>query len=311
MGGIIYHLPVLNPFSLEYRKLLERFLKQHREYSIIHVHQDCMSSLILRYAKKNQIPIRIAHSHNAMQDKNLKYLVKLFYKKFIPRYGTDLFACSEKAGKWMYGTHAFQLLYNAIDVDNYMFNRKIRDEYRKKLGMTDKFVIGHIGRFNRQKNHKFIISIFKNIVSNNPDATLLLVGTGELQEEIKKHVSNLGIEKQVIFLGVRNDIPSLLTVMDAFLFPSLYEGLPVTLIEAQASGLPCFISDEITDEVVVTDLVKKISIHSSSDEWSTAVNGAESCNRSAYAGIVKKSHYNIQKEAEHLAKFYKKRIEVG
>lgn len=308
MGGIIYHLPVMNPLSLEYRHALNTFFKEHPEYKIVHVHQDCMSSIVLKYAQKNGVPIRIAHSHNTMQDKNYKYYLKMHYKKQIPAYATDLFSCGREAGNWMFGGRRYKILNNAIDVDRYRFDETMRNEYRARLGVSDKFVIGHVGRFCAQKNHEYLIRIFSVIAESNRDTVLLLIGTGELQNRIKSLVDALGLETRVKFLGVRDDIPPILMAMDCFLFPSLYEGLPVTLMEAQASGLPCIISQTVTDEVMVTDLITRMDLKDSPDEWSRQIQGQKVPDRVAYADKVKAARYDIKSEANHLAQFYKDRV---
>ena len=179
LGGKLYRLPRLVPWSEGYLAALNHFFDEHPEYKIVHVHQDCLSSVILRAAAQHNIPVRIAHSHNANQDKNLKYPIKLWYKRSIPKYTTNLFACGKDAGDWMFGGAPYQIINNAIDATAYSFNPKKRIEMRHQLGLADKLIIGHVGRFNPQKNHPFLLDIFAALLKKESTAVLLLVGGGE------------------------------------------------------------------------------------------------------------------------------------
>jgi glycosyltransferase involved in cell wall biosynthesis len=193
LGGKIFHLPRLNPFSKSYKNALENFLLNHPEYKIIHVHQDCLSGVILKVAEECGVPVRIAHSHNSNQDKNLKYLIKLYYKRIIPKYSTHLFACGKKAGEWMFSGAKFDILNNAIEAEKYTFSQEKRNQMRIKLNIPDnKLVIGHVGRFSEPKNHSFLIKIFAEILKTT-DALLLLVGDGELRPNIEAQAKQFGI----------------------------------------------------------------------------------------------------------------------
>lgn len=304
LGGRIYRLPVLNPFSRVYKKALSSIFDEHPEYQVIHVHQDCMSSVILKEAQKHGVKVRIAHSHNANQDHNMKYLLKLYYRRYIPQYSTNLMACSEEAGKWMFGKHPFEVLNNAIDAKKYTFNREIRTDMRLKLNITeDKILIGHVGRFNPQKNHEFLIDIFDAIQKKIP-AMLLLVGDGNQRQAIEAKVKNLNLGDQVIFAGVRTDVAELMQAMDVFVFPSNYEGLPVTLIEAQATGLPCLISDKVPIECKKTDLVQQNLLSTGADAWAeAAIRIAKTERRNTYEEI-KAAGFDIEENAKRLQEFY-------
>lgn len=304
LGGKIYHMPILNPFSPSYMKSLDQFFKGHKEYKIVHSHLDCLSAYPLKAAKKNGVPIRIAHSHNTSQEKNLKYLIKDYSKKQIPKYATHLFACGEEAGKWMFGKHKFQIINNAIDTKKFIYNEEIRKQKRYELGVEDKFVIGHVGRFNLQKNHKFLIKCFADFAKTNEDAILLLVGNGELQEKSKEWVKEYKIEAKVKFLGLREDISQLLQAMDLFLFPSLFEGLPVTLVEAQAAGLPCVISDTITDEIMITDQISKVSLDADTKLWNQEIASYKHTPRENTMLQIVEHGFDIEKNAKWLEEFY-------
>ena len=226
LGGKIYHLPVLNPLSPAYKRELTRFFKEHPEYRIVHVHQDCLSGVILKAAKECGVPVRIAHSHSSNQDKNLKYPIKLWYKRQIPRYATALFACGKDAGDWMFGGAPYGIVRNAIDAAAYAYTPEKRRQMRQRLGLGDQLVVGHVGRFNPPKNHPFLLEIFAALLKKEPNAFLLLVGGGDDLPKIQKKAQDLGISGHVRFLGVRSDVADLMQAMDVFVFPSLYEGLP-------------------------------------------------------------------------------------
>ena len=306
IGGKIYRLPVLNPFSKSYKNALNQFFEEHKEYQVIHVHQDCMSSVILKEAKKNNVAVRIAHSHSSSQDKNLKYLIKLHYRKKISKYATHLLACGKEAGEWMFCGADFEILNNAIDASKYISNEEKRVQMRQQLGISkDEFVVGHVGRFCYPKNHKFLIDIFEEL-SKRVSCKLLLVGGGELRQEIEEKVKEKQLTDKVIFTGIRSDVADLMQAMDVFVFPSNYEGLPVTMIEAQASGLPCFISDKVPIECKKTDLVQQISLEDSVDSWVEAVLESMKITRRNTYEEIKKAGFDIQENVAKLQKFYEK-----
>lgn len=304
LGGKIYHLPRLIPWSKSYKQTLRDFFNSHPEYKIIHVHQDCFSGVICQVAEECGIPVRIAHSHCTSQDKNWKYPIKLWYMKYIPKYATDLLACGQEAGEWMFSGAPFRILNNAIDADAYVYNPRKRDEIRTKLGVNDRLVIGHIGRFSPQKNHPYLIDIFAALHLREPNATLLLVGEGDGRKTIEEKVNSLGLQDCVIFTGVRSDVPDLLQAMDAFVFPSLYEGLGIVAIEAQAAGLPCFLSDKVPDAAYVTDLAQKIHLISSPDEWSRIILDSIPIERKDTLDLIRKAGYDIEENAPWLQNYY-------
>lgn len=304
LGGHIYHLPALNPFSMQYRHQLKQFFLEHPEYQIVHSHLDCMSAIPLKYAKKAGVKHRIAHAHSTSQDKNMKFWLKRIYMQFIPKYATDLFACGHEAGKWMFGEHDFYILNNAIEAQQYGFDLAKSKQGKDKLGLKDYFVIGHVGRFSEPKNHIFLIDLFHEYVKQDESAKLLLIGDGTLKKSIEQKVQKLNLNEKVLFLGVRDDIPALMQVMDVFLFPSIYEGLPVTLIEAQASGLPCVISDVISDEVIVTDLIQKVSLHDDLNAWVEAINKTKAVTRKNTYEAISQSGFDVIKNVHELEKIY-------
>lgn len=306
LGGRIYRMNRLNPVSRDYLNQLNTFFKDHPEYRIVHSHLDCMAGIPLKYAKKNGVPVRIAHAHNSNQTKDKKYLLKLLYKRIIPKYATDFYACSEAAGKWMFGSREFLILNNAIDSQKYSYNpekaRRVRDALKISKNML---VVGHVGRFHPPKNHEMIVKIFSEVLKRVSDAKLLLVGDGYLQHTVRDQVAALGIQDHVIFTGVRSDVCDLMQAMDIFLFPSLYEGLPVSIIEAQTAGLPCIISDKVPLECKKTDLVQQLNLSESFGTWAdTVISAAKQNKRRDTAEEIKKAGFDVSENARQLEAFY-------
>ena len=246
LGGKVILIP---PYQkvFKYQRELRRVLRDGK-YKIVHSHINTLSVFPLYAAKKVGVPVRIAHSHSTTNKKEWKKnLLKQVLRPFSKKYATNYMCCSELAGRWLFGDKAYDegkvyLLNNAIDLDKFKYDKKIKDKKRKELGIKeDTIVIGHIGRFVAQKNHTFLIDIFNQFHKKEKNSILLLAGQGPLQEEIKNKVRELGLDDSVRFLGQRNDANELYQVFDVFLLPSLYEGLPVVGVEAQASGLLCFL----------------------------------------------------------------------
>lgn len=306
LGGRIYRLPPLNPFDLKYRRRLQQFFLEHPEYKIVHSHIDCMSAIPLKAAKKAGVPVRIAHSHSISQDKDAKYLLKLFYKIFIPNNATYLMACGEQAGKWMYGSKDFHVLNNAIDAKQYSFDYETYCAVRTKLGIcADDILVGHVGRFSPPKNHDFLIDVFAECISMNSKTKLIMVGDGNLRPGIEEKVRKLGLGENVIFTGVRSDVAKLMQAMDVFVFPSIYEGLPLTVVEAQAAGLPCLISDAVPIECKKTGLVQQISLSEGAKSWATAIMSVVGAQHRDTYEEIKDSGYDIVENAQKLQNFYK------
>mgnify|MGYP004502193161 FL=1 len=305
LGGNVYHLSNLNPLSTSYKKSLNDFFENHPEYKIIHSHLDCMAGIPLKYAKLNHVPLRIAHAHNSNQTKDLKYPLKLFYKRNIKKNANYLFACGDEAGKWMFNTDNFKVLNNAIDAKDYTFNMNIRNDKRKEFGISDdSIMVGHVGRFFPQKNHEFLIDIFNQFHKDHPNSYLMLVGEGELKTSIQDKVNTLGLENYVIFTGLRSDVNELLQAMNVFLFPSLYEGLPVSIVEAQAAGLPCLISDKVPIECKKTDLIYQLSLEDSVNTWADKIYELSHITRRDTYEEIKESGFDIVENAKWLENFY-------
>ena len=301
LGGHIYRIPPMNPVSGSYRKSLTNFFREH-PYRVVHCHLNYMSGIVLAAAKRAGVPVRIAHAHTASMTAGWKQAVRRLSKYLIPATATQLLACSTEAGKAVFGKHCFSIMTNAIDAKEYCPNQEIRAQVRKELGLGDSFTVMHVGRMVYAKNHKFLLDVFAYLWEKYPNTKLLLVGDGELREEIEQKVNQLP-ENSVFLLGTRNDIPRLLQAADVFAFPSLFEGLPVTMIEAQAAGLPCIKSNTITDECVVTDLVQSLPIDNP-EAWADAILATKGAQRTNRLAEIQAAGYDIATAAEKLTRFY-------
>lgn len=253
LGGRVFEIP---PYQhvVEYQRELQRLFKQEG-WKIVHSNINALSVFPLRAAKKAGVPVRIAHSHSTSgKGEYAKNALKAVLKTQSNRYPTHRFACSKFAGEWLFGKAAhFEVVYNAIDLDRFYFNAEARAQARADLGLVgNQFAIGHVGRFTAQKNHAFLIDVFAEVAKRRDDAVLLLVGTGEAGASVKALVDERGLTDRVKFLGQRSDVNRLYQAFDAFVLPSLYEGLCLVGVEAQVAGLPCLFSDAITREVDVT-----------------------------------------------------------
>lgn len=290
MGGRIYRMPPIRPWNYaRYARLLDKFFAEHPEYRVVHSHINENSGLVLRAANKAGIPCRVAHSHLSGLPLDYKAPFRLYGRLHLNRNATALFACSEEAGVWLFGADAVKerglvVFKNAVDCQEFAYDEQRRAVMRAQLGLEGKFVVGHVGRFNPQKNHEFLLDIFAETYKRNPNAVLLLVGEGHLKERCQEKAARLGLGDAVRFLGLRGDIPALMQAMDVFLFPSLFEGTPVALIEAQAAGLPCIASTGSPSEADVTGAVEFLGLDVSAAGWAEAVlrcEGAERLDRTA------------------------------
>ncbi|WP_459783700.1 glycosyltransferase family 1 protein [Alkalibacterium sp. s-m-22] len=312
LGGRIYNVPARSQGVLKNRRALLRFYDEHKEYQIVHQHLSSLSyvePLIL--AKKSGIQNRIIHSHNTKQSgSKIHYFMHKINQNRIKDIATHYFACSELAAKWLYPSNLFKnqdyiVINNAIDTNSFVFNNGFRESKRAELKInSDEVLLGHVGRFNLQKNHDFLIDIFKSYIESYKSGKLLLVGDGPLRSQIEEKVKELGLEKNVIFAGIRSDIPELLHAMDIFVMPSLHEGLPVTLVEAQSTGLPCVLSNTITEEVEVIDEIKWLSLNDNVNSWANEVHKLSSVVRRNTMDDMRKAGFDIISVAENLQEFY-------
>lgn len=314
LGGKVILIP---PYQkvIKYHNELKKVLKDGN-YKIVHSHINTLSVFSLWAAKSAGVPIRIAHSHSTTNKKEKKKnLMKQVLKHFSKVFATDYMCCSELAGRWLFGDKEYDrgnvyLLNNAIDLDKFKYDENIRKEKRKELNISDDtLVIGHVGRFVEQKNHRFLIDIFNEVHKERENSILLLAGQGPLIDEIKEKVSGLGLNESVRFLGQRKDIDKLYQAFDVFLLPSLYEGLPVVGVEAQATGLLCILSDDMTSETKILATTRFISLNHSARKWSEILLEQYSkFKRKNTEDEITNNNFNIKKEKNKLENKYKKRV---
>lgn len=310
LGGRIYKVEPYTKNIIRNQHQIYRILKENT-YQIVHSHMNSLSVFNLMQAKRAGVPVRIAHSHStSAKGEGLKTVVKDILRPYAKVFSTNYGACSELAGKWLFGKHIFDdgkvfIMTNAIDVSRFTYRPEIRNQVRAQLGLDGKLVIGHVGRFVYQKNHDFLIDIFRELHNQNPDARLVLIGSGELESKIRQKVEDLGLGNSVLNLGIRKDVPELMQAMDAFLLPSHYEGLPVVGVEAQAAGLPCFFSDVITREVKITDFVSFFSLTESPNKWAKKILCATNTfSRQQVDGEIRSAGFEIRTAARQMQDYY-------
>lgn len=313
MGGHVYKLSFREDLDLfKFQKDLADFFKHHHEYSIVHCHAYTVGYFCLKAAKNAGIPVRIAHSHNNETVHDIKYLPKLFMQRMFTKNATQLFACSDEAGKYLFKDKSFQVLKNAIDSQKFIANAVVREETRKELGLENCFIVGHVGRLHPQKNHGFLIDVFEKIKKKKPDAELILVGTGPLEEKIRKKVAEKKLLDCVHFLGNRKDMYRIYQTMDIFVFPSFFEGLGIVAIEAQAAGVPIICSEGLPPETDITPIYRKLLLSDGAEMWAnTALEMAQ--NLSAHTNMqqyIIDSGFDMNATAKYMENYYLKLNEI-
>ncbi|WP_419958031.1 glycosyltransferase family 1 protein [Psychrobacillus psychrotolerans] len=310
LGGRIYSVPQYTGKNhFYYIKEWNKFLKEHPEYKIIHGHVRSTATIYLHVAKKMGL-ITISHSHSTSSGFGISAIVKRILQYPIRYFANYLFACSKSAGIWLFGKRAckkdnFIVLNNAIDAQKFVINKETRIKLREKYSIEENLVIGHVGRFTAAKNHDFLIEIFKEVYIKNNNAVLLLVGDGELREEIEEKIIKLGLSHNVIFTGVTSDIPQILQAIDIFVFPSFYEGLGIAVIEAQAAGLPCIVSNTVPEEVYLTENINVVSLDDSTNTWANEIiKYSAGYVRKNTLNQIKSNGYDIETTTKFLQDFY-------
>ncbi len=280
MGAGLYPLPPCSHMFSYHRALYRAF--KARGYRIVHAQMNTISVFVLFAAWRAGVPVRICHDHStAHWGEGVKALLKYLLRPINKWFATDWFACGERAGRWMYGDKAFDagrvtVLPNAIEPAKFAFDPAARQCLRAELGIApDAFVVGHVGRLTYAKNHRFLLEMFAELQKQRPDARLLLVGEGELEQRIRQQVRKLGLEKAVVFTGARADVNKLYSAMDVFCMPSNFEGMPLAAWEAQANGLPCILSDHITREAGCSANSVFCALERGAAAWADAVCAAE------------------------------------
>ncbi len=302
LGGRIYRMPSRSGEPLAYMAALRKLIRENG-YKVVHIHQNSASmAMDAMVAKVCGVPTIIGHSHNTRC--NVVWQHRLF-RPIVNHVLTHRFACSEEAGRWVFGKRRdVRIVNNAIDTELYRFDLETRRRVRSKFELQDKFIVGFVGRLHEQKNPFRMLEIFRDFLGVRPNSTLLIVGGGNLENELKLRCRDLEIFGNVMFVGRRDDVNELLMTMDVFLLPSLYEGLPVVVIEAQATGLPCVISENVPAPNL-TNMVRKMQLAETNAKWvETLCETNDSFNRSEAPELIEKGGYSIRREAEKLQNLY-------
>ena len=307
MGGKVHHIARKTEGFFKHYADLRRVVKENNYKIIVRGTENAISALDLLAAKAGGARHLIAHSHNGLVISKKSKITNMIGRPLINMISTEKYACSTEAGKWLFGNGKFEIINNGRDLNVFTFDRQVRENTRVSLALAeDDFAVVSVARFFPQKNHRRIISIFAELKNQNPKAKLLLAGTGPLENEIRSLCTEMKVEDSVLFLGVRSDVSEILQASDAFLMPSLYEGLPLTVVEAQATGLPCFLSDTITREVDISDCVKFISLDQDDQHWAEKVNKASKNTekRGPRTADCRKAGFDIVQTAKMLEQHY-------
>lgn len=315
LGGKIIEIPPYQKI-FKYIKVLKKVLKENN-YKIVHSHLNSLSVFPLYCAWSDKIPVRIAHSHSTTNKKEWKKnIIKNILKPFSKVFATDYFACSEHAGRWLFGNKTFEngkvnIIHNAIEVDKFKYNEEIRNKIRRELNIEDKFVLGHVGRFVEQKNHIFLLNLLEKILKIKKNVNLLLIGNGPLEKNILNLAKEKEIDNHILFLGAIDNVNEYMNAMDCFVFPSLYEGLGIVAIEAQVNGLNVYASNYVPSETKIMNTMKYLSLDRI-DEWVVNIINNQNNNLKNRNVIDKEevslNGYDINVETKKIEEIYIKKV---
>lgn len=317
LGGQIYVLPkfkVYNYFS--YKKAVTSFFALHHAFQVVQGHMTSTAAIYLPIAKRFGIPMTVAHARNAGVVKGPKGIATRFFRRGLAKKADVLFACSKLAGEDVFGTDAMKrgrvkIVHNAIDAKRFAFDEKKRQEAREALGIMDQLALGHVGRFDYQKNHPYLLEVFAKVCKKRPDAVLLLLGDGGARQAMEERCRELGIAERVKFLGNRKDTERYYQAMDVFLLPSFFEGLPGVLVEAQAAGLICMVSDTVTREAEATDLVTWLSIDAPPECWAEEILKRVPYERRNTTKELTEAGFDVRTQAVGYTAFYQDGVSSG
>ncbi len=307
LGGRIFRVPRFKGYNIVgYTRAWYKLLKAHSEWQAIHVHNFKVAGIIFPIAKLLGRNKRIVHMHTSNPTYSASRRLGYETTKLLANVSTTHpVACSQEAGECYFGSRDFDVIKNAVDTKLFVFDPKVREQKRAELSLDNKFVIGHVGNMSPVKNHTFIVEVFEEVAKQDPSAHLLLIGAGSMFEQTKQLVKDKGLSERVTLTGSRSDVSQLMMAMDAFIFPSHFEGLPVTIVEAQATGLRILMSDVITPEVIVSDQVTTFALSQGASEWAGKILSykEEYPREQSYKNIVK-SGYDIDDNVRRLEQLY-------
>lgn len=309
-GCRIWHVPSPSEGYSKFYKNLKRLIRDNH-YDVVHSHTMFNSGLVLWAAKRCGVPVRIAHSHSIKGPEHRSLVQNLYEKtmrRWILRDATHLIGCGQAAGEWLFGQKAFQqrgiVLLNGIELDRFAFNPAWREEIRQKHHWESSFVIGHAGHMVPVKNQAFLLCLMPEVIKKKPEAKLVLLGDGADHTALEQKASELGIADHVVFTGNVQNVNQYLNAMDVFAFPSLYEGMPLAIVEAQANGLPCVLSDRVPKDVFLTDLVQELALESAPENWANALLQAKRSEPSRYADELNARGFDTRTVMEKIYAIY-------
>lgn len=318
LGGHIYQSPGLNPLHYPaYLRFVQQTVAADPRIRILHAHNEAMGLYALKGAEKAGLQVRIAHAHNIWIVRDYKWPLKMFCKQLLPGAATHLWACGRDAGIYYFGKADWerrgQIIPNAIEPETFRFSPAVRAEMRARYGLEDRVVLGHVGRFDVRKNHERLLEIFAAFLQLEPRAMLVLIGTGRLEQAVRAQAQELGITDHILFAGLQSNVADWYQMMDLFVMPSRFEGLPVVGIEAQAAGLGCVFSDAVPAEVLLSSHAIQIPLSASNADWAAGLQRMlhQPCDRSAGAELIRQAGYDINQPYPFHNDILKVFVEVG
>lgn len=309
-GGRVYRVPRFRIYNLlAYQAAWKKFFVSHKEFKVVQGHMTSTAALYLPIAKRSGVDVTIAHARSAGVDKGVKGLLTRILRRNLVKKTDYCFACSDLAGISVFGKRSYEqgmvtVIPNAIAATKFVYDEMMREQIREELHLENQFVIGHVGRFHHAKNHEFLIEIFERIHHRNPNAVLLLVGDGPLMSAIKELVVARNLSDAVIFAGMQEAVEKYYQGMDYFLFPSRFEGMPGSVLEAQAAGLRIVMSDRITRQAVLTDLVQIMSLEEAPEQWAQEVLQSKDYVRTNRYEEIQAKDYDILGQSHKMQQFY-------
>ncbi|MBR3928256.1 MAG: glycosyltransferase family 1 protein [Clostridia bacterium] len=313
MGGRIFRTPGLNPLKFfKYQAYMKKLFRENPEYRIVEAHNGAFGLFSLIAACKARIPVRIFHAHGASITKDWKLPLKILCKKILPLNINQRFSCGIAAARCYFGekivqTQDYVIVNNAIEIERFLFNAEVRERIRKRNGLADKFIVGHVGRFMAQKNHEYLLEIFAALKEREPNAHLVLLGDGELKEAMEEKADQMNIRDSISFMGNVENTNEWYQAFDVMVLPSIWEGLPLVGVEAQAADLPCVFSDSITREVGILEKTVFVGIDEGIEAWVTTIqNKKKEIQRGNVRDLIAQSGYDISTEVVKLQEWYMK-----
>lgn len=312
LGGHVYRVPRFRMYNFfSYRKAVKVFFRENHKFGAVQGHMTSTAAIYLPIAKKAGVPVTIAHARSAGVDRGIKGRMTRILRRSLWKKADYLFTCSKLAGISVFGKKAVEegrtvFIPNAIDCEKFAFREETRTKMRRELSLSDRYVIGHVGRFHYAKNHEYLLRVFAALCKEKPemDFVLLLLGEGQGMEDIRKLSEELQIGDKVIFAGNRTNVSDYYQAMDYVVYPSRYEGLPGSIVEAQCAGLKCLMSDRICQEVIATELVTTMDIDKDPASWAAYLAGQLHYDRTDHAGQMRAAGFDVTCQAEKMMKFY-------